>query len=260
MTKKKKSPVITNGTPAERLKDYENIWRTSRYFIGKHFIQQYNKRRESLDATVESAKIFIVKNIDRVTNWRNVNLSIEKTDGSIESYESPIRIFNCIFYPDSREISVEIDGERILLCDESVIQLAGHIEAFGRKTSEVEPEEQFEFIESMINSLQEAIPVSMYRMHKDVFVTGIMEIVDDVQIDAFIEAVSSKGLECIYSKSLKPFARTMIWDARDGETCHITFHTTLIDFKKHPFHAYHFGSHFSLKEEFRGQNLKKFGV
>ena len=259
MTKKKKSPVITNGTPAERLKDYENIWRTSKYFIGKHFIQQYNKRRESLDATVESAKIFIVKNLDRVTNWRDVNLSIEKTDGSIESYESPIRIFNCIFYEDSREISVEIDGHRTSLCDISVIQLAGHIESFGRKVKE-EPEEQFEVVESMLNNIHEEIPVSMYKMHKEVFATGIMEIMDDAQIDAFIAAISSKGLECIYSKNLKPFARTMIWDARDGETCQITFHTSVIDFKKHPFHEYHFGSHFSFKEEFRGRNLKTFAV
>lgn len=258
MAKREKDPVFTNVTHAERIKDYENIWRTSKYFTGKHFIQLYNERCVSLDATVECAKIFISKNIDRVTNWRDVNLSIEKTDGSIESYESPIRIFNCIYNIDTREISVDIDGHRKNLCDISVIQLAGHIEEYGRKLEE-EPE-QFEFLESKMNSIHDDIPVSMYRMHKDVFATGIMEIMDVAQVDAFLEAVSSKGLECIYNARLKPFARTMIWDARDKVTCEITFHTTVIDFKKHPFHEYHFGSHFRFKEEFRGYSLKACGI
>lgn len=258
MTKKRESPIITQGAYAARLKDYENIWRTSGYFIGNHFTQTYNERRVSLDATIECAKIFIYRNIDRVTNWRDVNLSIEKTDGSIESYESPIRIFNCKFDTESRDISVEIDNRRIMLCDISVIQLAGHIEEHARKIQE-EPEEEYELIESKMNICDD-IPVSMHKMHKDVHITGIMEIMDDVQIDAFLEAVSNKGLECIYSKSLKPLARTMIWDARDRKTCEITFHTNLIDFKKHPFHVHHFSSHFRYKEEFRGQNLKQFAV
>jgi len=71
---------------AETKEEYEKIWRTSEFWTDKNFHAQYNKWITASQHVIECAKIYCIKNWEKITDWTNLDVVIHDNTGTSTEY------------------------------------------------------------------------------------------------------------------------------------------------------------------------------
>jgi hypothetical protein len=132
---------------------FKETWKSSEFYLESDFYKQHNLHVTAAQHIVESAKIYIMENWEKVTDWSNINLNVyhrkEKKDyyfspkrdkkgthskifEKILGKDNPLKGFDKIVLdPTDGDLSVTIKGKEFLwIKAEAVITIAHYIETF----------------------------------------------------------------------------------------------------------------------------------
>lgn len=59
------------------MEDHESYWKRSEFYTDKNFIEEYRLHKIAMQHIAECAKIYIVNNWEKVTDWSNLNVLIK---------------------------------------------------------------------------------------------------------------------------------------------------------------------------------------
>lgn len=121
------------------LEDNEKVMRTSEYFVESGFREKYEHNLAINQIIAESAKIFIVNNYQKVTDWSGLDVTISTGKGKRVHYysrtapknmQNPVKTFtDVVLDPTDGDFSVTINGTpHLWLFQDEVITIADFIE------------------------------------------------------------------------------------------------------------------------------------
>lgn len=150
-----KIPGIILRPCSATLEDNEKVIRSSKYFTDSNFYNLYCEHVGAMEVIAESAKIYILKHYEQISDWSRLSVKIYDNTGNATNYykhddggwnvemkevleivkslknnENPVQsLTDVVLDPTDGDFSVTINGrDHLWIDDDSIVTIADYIE------------------------------------------------------------------------------------------------------------------------------------